>query len=122
MAGAAAAHLHIAPALLLFVLAKKITVLGATANIGTALVHHLLDSGHHVTAVARPSARLDALAAAGATTKAGDAHGAAFLTEVLRGADAAFLIIPPNVAAPPISSLTTSKLAKPPCRPCAHRA
>jgi uncharacterized protein YbjT (DUF2867 family) len=83
-------------------MSKKITVLGATGNIGTALVHHLLQQGHHVTAVARPSARLDALAQAGATTKAGDAHDAPFLTEALRGADAAFLMIPPNVTAPDV--------------------
>ena len=83
-------------------MSKKITVLGATGNIGTALVHHLLGQGHQVTAVARPSARLDALAQAGATTKAGDAHDAPFLTEALRGADAAFLMIPPNVTAPDV--------------------
>ena len=83
-------------------MAKKITVLGATGNIGTALVHHLLDQGHHVTAVARPSTRLDALAQAGATTAAGDAHDAAFLTKALRGADAAFLMIPPNATAPDV--------------------
>jgi len=83
-------------------MAKKITVLGATGNIGTALVHHLLGQGHHVTAVARPSARLDALQAAGATTKAGDAHDVTLLTEALRGADAAFLMIPPNVTSPDV--------------------
>jgi len=81
---------------------KKITVLGATGNIGTALVHHLLGQGHHVTAVARPSARLDALAQAGATAQAGDLHDAAFLTDALRGAEAAFLMIPPNMAAPDV--------------------
>ncbi|MBD2723693.1 NmrA family NAD(P)-binding protein [Hymenobacter armeniacus] len=83
-------------------MAKKITVLGATGNIGTALVHHLLGQGHQVTAVARPSARLDALQQAGATTKAGDAHDAAFLTDALRGADAAFLMIPPSPTVPDV--------------------
>ena len=83
-------------------MAKKITVLGATGNIGTALVHHLLGQGHQVTAVARPSARLDALAQAGATPKAGDTHDASFLTEALRGADAAFRLIPPKVTAPDV--------------------
>jgi uncharacterized protein YbjT (DUF2867 family) len=83
-------------------MSKKITVLGATGNIGTALVHHLLEQGHQVTAVARPSARLEALQAAGATVRAGDAHDAAFLTEALRGADAAFLMIPPNLTAPDV--------------------
>ncbi|WP_035565923.1 NmrA family NAD(P)-binding protein [Hymenobacter sp. IS2118] len=80
-------------------MSKKITVVGATGNIGTALVHHLLRQGHHVTAVARPSARLDALTQAGAATHAGDLHDAAFLTSALRGADAAFLMVPPNMAA-----------------------
>ena len=80
-------------------MSKKITVLGATGHIGTALVHRLLQQGHRVTAVSRASARLDALAQAGATIKAGDAHDAPFLTETLRGADAAFLLISPNVTA-----------------------
>lgn len=83
-------------------MSKKITVLGATGNIGTALVHTLLQQGHQVTAVARASSRLDALAQAGATTQAGDAHDAAFLTEALRGADTAFLMIPPNPTSPDV--------------------
>lgn len=81
---------------------KNIAVLGATGNIGTALVHHLLEKGHRVSAVARPSARLDALVQAGATAAAGDLHDAAFLTGALRGADAAFLMIPPNATAPDV--------------------
>ena len=67
-------------------MSKKITVPGTTGNIGTALIHHLLKQSHRVTAVARPSARLDAQAQAGATPKAGDAHDAPSLTEALRGA------------------------------------
>ena len=81
-------------------MAKHIVVTGATGNIGTALVHELLGKGHRVTAVARPSTRLDALAQAGATARAGNLHDVAFLTEALRGADTAFLMIPPNGAAP----------------------
>ena len=81
---------------------KNLVVLGATGNIGTALVHELLEKGHRVTAVARPSGRLNALAQAGATPAAGDVHDAAFLTSALRGADAAFLMIPPSVAAPDV--------------------
>ncbi len=79
-----------------------ITVLGATGNIGTALVHSLLQAGHAVSAVARPSARLDALTAAGATPKAGDVADAAFVTEALRGADAAFLMLPPAPTSPDV--------------------
>lgn len=83
-------------------MAKHIVVTGATGNIGTALVHELLQKGHRVTAVARSSARLDALAQAGATPQAGDLHDAAFLGQALRGADAAFLMIPPNVTSPDV--------------------
>ncbi|RSK31057.1 NmrA family NAD(P)-binding protein [Hymenobacter metallilatus] len=83
-------------------MAKHIVVTGATGNIGTVLVHTLLQQGHRVTAVARPSSRLDALAQAGATTRAGNLHDVAFLTETLHGADAAFLMIPPNVTAPDV--------------------
>ncbi len=83
-------------------MSKHIVITGATGNIGTALVHELLRQGHRVTAVARPSARLEALAQAGASTRAGDLHDAAFLTEALRGADAAFLMIPPDVTAPDV--------------------
>ncbi len=81
---------------------QNITVLGATGNIGTVLVHRLLATGHKVTAVARASARLDALAQAGAIAAAGDLHDVALLTEALRGADAAFLMIPPNMTSPDV--------------------
>jgi uncharacterized protein YbjT (DUF2867 family) len=83
-------------------MSKHIVITGATGNIGTALTHELLRHGHRVTAVARSSARLDALRAAGAAIQAGDLHDAAFLTEALRGADAAFLMIPPNATAPDV--------------------
>lgn len=79
---------------------KNLVVLGATGHIGTALVRHLLAKDYHVTAVARPSTRLNALTQAGATAAAGDLQDAAFLTGVLRGADAAFLMVPaPDVTA-----------------------
>ena len=80
---------------------KNLVVLGATGHIGTALVHHLLAQGHRVTAVARPSARLDALTQAGATAAAGTLQDVAFLAGALRGADAAFLMVPaPDTAVP----------------------
>lgn len=83
-------------------MSKHIVITGATGNIGTALTHTLLQQGHRVTAVARLSHRLDALRAAGATSKAGDLHDTALLTEALQGADAAFLMIPPNPTAPDV--------------------
>ena len=80
---------------------KNLVVLGGTGNTGTVLVHRLLALGHHVTAVARPSARLDALSQAGATAAAGNLQDVSFLTAALRGADAAFLMVPaPDTKAP----------------------
>ena len=81
---------------------QHVVITGATGKIGTHLAHALLAQGHRVTAVARPSQRLDALAQAGAIPATGDLLDVAFLTETLRGADAAFLMIPPNVKAPDV--------------------
>ena len=82
---------------------STIAVTGATGNVGSALVHQLLQAGHRVVAVSRPSARLDALKAAGADTHAVDvATDTAGLTAALKGADAAFLMIPPNITHPDV--------------------
>ncbi|TGE26455.1 NmrA family NAD(P)-binding protein [Hymenobacter metallicola] len=81
-------------------MSKHIVVLGATGHIGTHLTHLLLERGHRVTAVARASQRLSALEAAGAQTRAGSLDDTDFLTTVLREADAAFLMLPPNASAP----------------------
>lgn len=82
--------------------AQHLVITGATGHIGAQIVHALLAQGHRVTAVARPSPRLDALAQAGAMAAAGDVQDVAFLTGVLRGADAAFLLVPPAVKAPDV--------------------
>ena len=79
---------------------QHIVVTGATGNIGSRLVHHLLERGHRVTAVARSADKLEPLQAAGADIRPGDLSDTAFLTQVLQGADAAFLMVPPNPGAP----------------------
>ncbi|UYZ58587.1 NmrA family NAD(P)-binding protein [Hymenobacter latericus] len=81
-------------------MSKHIVVTGATGNIGGRLAHELLRLGHRVTAVARSAERLDALRQAGAEVRPGQLSDVAFLTDVLRGADAAFLMLPPHVTAP----------------------
>lgn len=82
---------------------STIVVTGATGHIGRALVHHLLQRGHTVRAVSRASERLDALQAAGAEIHAVDvSQDVAGLTQALRGADAAFLMIPPNMTHPDV--------------------
>lgn len=80
---------------------STIVVTGATGNIGTALVHHLLERGHRVIAVSRASDKLTHLHAAGAEIHPVDVTtDVAGLTAALRGADAAFLMIPPRFDAP----------------------
>ena len=81
---------------------KHIVVTGATGHIGSALVRDLLRRGHRVTALARSADALAALQAAGATIRPGRLDDVPFLTEVLRGVDAAFLMSPPNVTAPDV--------------------
>ncbi|MCC3155844.1 NAD(P)H-binding protein [Hymenobacter sp. 15J16-1T3B] len=83
-------------------MAKNIVVTGASGHIGGRLAQELLRRGHRVTAVARTAASLEALRQAGATVRPGQLGDVAFLTEVLRGADAAFLMLPPNTSAPDV--------------------
>lgn len=78
---------------------RVIAVVGATGKIGTVLSMELLQKGHEVRAVGRDQAKLAALAAKGAATRTAAFDDAAALTEVLRGAEAAFTMIPPNYGA-----------------------
>lgn len=79
---------------------STIVITGATGHIGTALVHQLLERGHRVIAVSRPSDKLNRLQAAGAEIHPVDiTTDVAGLTAALRGADAAFLMIPPRADA-----------------------
>ena len=80
-------------------LQQQLVITGATGHIGTKIVHALLGQGHRVVAVANPSPRLDALWQAGAEIAPGDFTNFDFLTQVLRGAEAAFLMAPPDVKA-----------------------
>ena len=80
-------------------MAQQLVITGATGHIGTQIVHALLGQGHRVVALANPSPRLDALRQAGAEVVPGDFTDLDFLTRTLRGADAAFLMAPPDVKA-----------------------
>lgn len=81
---------------------QHIALTGATGHIGSKIALALLAQDHRVTAIARPSSRLDALCQAGATAATGNLHEVAFLTQTLRGVDAAFLMTPPNATAPDV--------------------
>ncbi|HEV3027671.1 MAG TPA: NmrA family NAD(P)-binding protein [Planctomycetota bacterium] len=75
---------------------RVIAVVGATGHIGTVLTEELLRRGHEVRALGRDKTRLAALASKGAKTKTAAFDDAAGLTEALKGADAAFTMIPPS--------------------------
>ncbi len=71
-----------------------VTVTGATGHVGKAVTEHLLKNGTHVRAVARGAEHLAPLAAHGADVYAGDLDDTPFLTAALRGAGAAFVVLP----------------------------
>lgn len=75
-----------------------ITVLGATGHTGSRVTARLRAEGEEVRAVGRSAERLAALD--GAQAWVGDATDTAFLTEALHGADAAYLMMPLDLAAP----------------------
>jgi uncharacterized protein YbjT (DUF2867 family) len=75
-----------------------ITVFGASGNTGGAAAAHLLKSGKKVRAVGRQREKLAKLMAAGAEGCVGDIEDAAFVREALGNAEAAYLLIPPNMA------------------------
>ncbi|MFD9945156.1 SDR family oxidoreductase, partial [Nonomuraea sp. NPDC059022] len=71
-------------------------VTGATGNVGRALVRALHEAGEQVTAVARRITAADA--PQGVRTVAADLTDPATLGPALRGARAAFLMVPPVLA------------------------
>lgn len=73
-------------------------ITGATGNTGRRIAEALLAAGQSVTAVARHPEKLADLAAKGVHVAAGNLEDATFLASVLKGAKAAYLMIPPNFA------------------------
>jgi uncharacterized protein YbjT (DUF2867 family) len=75
-----------------------ICVFGASGHTGGAAAAHLLKNGKKVRVVGRRRDKLAALAQAGAETCVGDVENAGFVREALSGAEAAYVLIPPNMA------------------------
>jgi uncharacterized protein YbjT (DUF2867 family) len=70
-------------------------VAGATGHVGSVVARELLAAGHKVRAIVRSPDKARALASQGAELLTGELGDAAFLTGALRGADGAFLLLPP---------------------------
>ena len=84
-----------------------ICIFGASGNTGGAAAAHLLKSGKKVRVVGRQREKLAALAKAGAETCVGDVENAGFVREALAGAEAAYVLIPPNFATDDFSAYQT---------------
>lgn len=74
-----------------------IAVAGATGNIGRVLSQILLERGHKVRALSRDAGRLQPLIDQGAEACVGSLDDGAFVARAFTGADAAFVMIPPDV-------------------------
>jgi uncharacterized protein YbjT (DUF2867 family) len=70
-------------------------VAGATGHVGSVVARELLAAGHQVRAIVRSVEKAKALAGQGAELLPGELSDVSFLTRALRGADGAFLLLPP---------------------------
>lgn len=69
---------------------------GAAGHITKPLAEKLLAAGHSVTIIGRDASKLSALTQLGAKAAIGSVEDPSFLTEAFAGADAVYLMIPPN--------------------------
>ncbi len=75
-------------------------VSGATGNTGSVIAKGLLKHGKKVRVVARNAERLTALASLGAETLVGDITSKGTASKAFAGVEAAYVMIPPNMASP----------------------
>lgn len=71
-------------------------IAGASGNTGGRIARNLLAAGKQVAVIGRNAEKLAPLAALGAQILEGDLQDHAFMTQALTGAEAAYLLIPPN--------------------------
>ena len=75
----------------------KIIISGSLGNIGQHLTELLAKENHELTVITSTPDRKEAIEAVGATAAIGSISDAAFLTTILKGADAFFAMTPPNM-------------------------
>ena len=78
----------------------KYVITGGAGHISKPIVEKLLQAGHLVTVIGRNREHLKELADQGAVIATGSVDDVNFLTKAFEGADAAYTMVPPNVAAP----------------------
>lgn len=79
-------------------------VIGATGHTGSTVAEKLLAKGEKVRVVGRDGRKLEPFRQKGAEAFVGDVTDAAAMERAFAGADAAYVMIPPNMAAPDISA------------------
>lgn len=77
----------------------KHVITGGAGNISKPLALALLKAGHQVTVIGRNPENLESITEDGATPAIGSLEDPAFVTSAFAGADAAYLMIPPNFLA-----------------------
>ncbi len=76
----------------------KYVITGGAGHISKPLAETLLAAGHQVTVIGRNPANLQELVSKGASTAIGSVEDVPFLTAAFTGADAIYLMNPPNYA------------------------
>ncbi len=74
-----------------------ITIFGATGHTGGTAANHLLKAGKKVRVVGRHKDKLASLQKAGAEASVGDIEDKAFVRDALKGAEGAYVLIPPHL-------------------------
>lgn len=78
----------------------KITLTGSLGHIGRPLTQELVRKGHAVTVISSNPEKKKEIEDLGATAAIGSVDDTRFLESVFAGADAVYLMVPPNFAAP----------------------
>lgn len=76
----------------------KYVITGSTGNISKPLAQQLAAAGHEVTIISSNESRTAEITAIGATAATGSILDTEFLARTFKGADAVYLMIPPNFA------------------------
>ena len=76
----------------------SIVVTAPTGNIGSTVARNLLDQGLKPTLIARNPSKVNEFTDRGATVREGSHGDAAFLSEATKGAEALFVLTPPDMA------------------------
>jgi uncharacterized protein YbjT (DUF2867 family) len=79
-----------------------ITITGASGKTGGKIASLLLDAGERIRVIGRTLEHLNSLAERGAVALAGDQSDENFLTATFKGADAAYVLIPPKFDTPDV--------------------